>query len=435
MTLSARSSGDRRILPRETRGRRQGEAPLAEAGFPPDATHTGSAANRGLRTYMLSVVALLLLLMGVVIAANRTLNPYVYGRTGVAVIAEAFVAGQDFAVRDVNVNIRGLRAEHLARMTSTSDLVILGASHWQEASAALFPDFRYYNAHVHRDYFEDNLAVVEMLLTDERLPETVVISVRDMTFSALSARGDNWWRAAAGEYAAMAGRLEVPVRPWHQRQPYSKWRDQISLSALRAQLTTAFGAAARPRPTTAPAHASLDILRRDGLIAWSLDHLRLFTPERTREEAARFLADRRDQPGSIDPAAVEAFGRLLALLQERGIRVVLVHPPFNPYVYDGAAGTAFASALREVEATTRRLAAVHGIEVVGSFNPHVVGCTSDMFIDAEHASEACLGNVARQIIEVVRRGQGAPATTRAPEISFDAIRGLDRPASDMPTGG
>ena len=40
---------------------------------------------------------------------------------------------------------------------------MLGASHWQEAHADLLPGRRFYNAHVHRDYYEDLLAVAEML--------------------------------------------------------------------------------------------------------------------------------------------------------------------------------------------------------------------------------------------------------------------------------
>ena len=92
-----------------------------------------------------------------------------------------------------------------------------------------------------------------------------------------------------------------------------------------------------------------------------------------------------------------AVDRLLALLHERGVRVVLIHPPFNPDFYRQVQGTAYGAGLLRVEAITARLAAAHGATVVGSFDPAIAGCTAAMFIDAEHSGPACL----RRLIDLV----------------------------------
>jgi hypothetical protein len=49
--------------------------------------------------------------------------------------------------------------------------------------------------------------------------------------------------------------------------------------------------------------------------------------------------------------------------------------------------------LAKVEQLTRDLAAKHGLKIIGSFNPHEVGCDASMYIDAEHSSPECLQKI------------------------------------------
>jgi predicted nucleic acid-binding protein len=141
----------------------------------------------------------------------------------------------------------------------------------------------------------------------------------------------------------------------------------------------------------------MDVLQPDGSIRWSSAHRDLFTPERTGAEVGAALAQRQGLTLQIDEVAVAALDRLLALLRERSVRVVLIHPPFNPDFYRQVKETAYGAGLLRVEAVTARLAAAHGATVVGSFDPAVAGCSAAMFIDAEHSGPACL----RRLIDLV----------------------------------
>jgi hypothetical protein len=94
---------------------------------------------------------------------------------------------------------------------------------------------------------------------------------------------------------------------------------------------------------------------------------------------------------------VTAVDRLLGLLGERGVRVVLIHPPFNPDFYERIRNSAYGAGLRAVEAQSARLARAHGAIAVGSFDPAVAGCEARMFIDAEHSGPACLQRVLDQV--------------------------------------
>jgi hypothetical protein len=346
--------------------------------------------------YLLLTALLVALLMSALAAANRHLAPLSYSAAAQARAADALAAGDNYAVFDLNLDTRGLRRAHIARLARRPDVVVLGASHWQEAHADLLPGHRFYNAHVHRDYHEDLLAVVEMLRRHDRLPDTLIMSIRDMTFLPEEQRGDALWLTALPEANAMRARLGI-ARPWLETRPLRRWLGLLSLSTLLDNGLRRLGAATRPGPVEARSLPTMDVLQADGSIRWSSAHRDLFTPERTGAEVRTAVAQRQNLGLAIDQAAVAALDRLLALLREHGVRVVLVHPPFNPDFYRQVKDSAYGTGLLRVEAITARLAAAHGATHVGSFDPAVAGCTAGMFIDAEHSGPACL----RRLIDLV----------------------------------
>ncbi|MGH6904592.1 MAG: hypothetical protein ACREIR_17820, partial [Geminicoccaceae bacterium] len=131
--------------------------------------------------YLLGTAALAALLISGIAAANYVFAPLSYSTAAQARVAEVLAGGSNYAVFDLNLDMRGLRRQHIARLDAASEVVVLGASHWQEAHAGLLPQRQFYNAHVHRDYYEDLLAVVEMLLRHDLLPRTLIMSIRDLT--------------------------------------------------------------------------------------------------------------------------------------------------------------------------------------------------------------------------------------------------------------
>ena len=339
--------------------------------------------------YLLLTALLVALLMGALAAANWHLAPLSYSAAAQARVAAALAAGANYAVFDLNIDTRGLRRAQIARLARRPDVVVLGASHWQEAHADLLPGQSFYNAHVHRDYHEDLLAVVEMLLRHDRLPKTLIMSIRDMTFLPEAQRTDTLWLTALPDSNAMMARLGM-ARPWLEIRPLERWLGLLSLSTLLDNGLRRLGAGTLPGPVEARSLPTMDVLQPEGSIRWSGAHRDRFTAERTSAEVAAAVAQRQNLGLEIDQAAVAAIDRLLALLGERGVRGVLIHPPFNPDFYRRVKDSAYGAGLLRVEATTARLAAAHGATVVGGFDPAIAGCTAPMFIDAEHSGPACL---------------------------------------------
>ena len=51
---------------------------------------------------------------------------------------------------------------------------------------------------------------------------------------------------------------------------------------------------------------------------------------------------------------------------------------YQSFITSGVQGTPYADGLKKFEELVQRLARDHGLPVFGSFNPHTLGCTSDM---------------------------------------------------------
>jgi hypothetical protein len=369
--------------------------------------------------FLMALGAFTAVAMAALWQGNKLFAPEMYSRAGSVEIAEAFAKGRNYAVFDLNINIRELRDEHIKRMSATPDVVILGASHWQEAHDWIVQHKRLYNAHVHRDYYEDMLAMVEMFVRHDRLPKQMIIAIRDNLFTPVAQRKDHLWLPGVPYYEAMAKRLGITAhRPW-ETAPYQRWAELASLPMFHANATRWTNATFRPRRTFEAEHSRLDTLLPGGSIIWSHEHQALFTQKRTREMSDDFARQRINQPPVIDPKGVEHMDRLLQFLKDKGVEVFLAHPPFNPDYYNQVMKGPYAKGLRAVEALTQTFADKYGWQVVGSFDPAKVGCDSPMFIDAEHGSPECLAKLLHQYVKLDLEDE-APGTHGAPVIVSDA---------------
>lgn len=331
---------------------------------------------------------------------NKAYGPEMYGTGGMVPAAEAHAKQQNYAVFDLNLNIRALRDEQLKRMTKTPDVILLGASHWQEAHKDLIKGQEFFNAHIHRDYWEDPLGMVELLVRHNRLPKKLIISIRDNQFTPVENRKDFLWEPGIPAYREMTKRLGLEAESYIKTLPYDRGRALISLPMLFDNFTRWHNATERPGPTDSKHFETLDTLLPDGSITWSNKRMKLFTQERTLSESINFANKRQNTPPLVDPKGVEAFEALLNFLKDKGVSVYLVKPPFNPTYYDRLRGSPYAAGLDRIDALIQRIANDHKLPVFGSFNPHTLGCTSEMYIDAEHSNDKCLKKIFDQYMAI-----------------------------------
>ena len=176
-----------------------------------------------------------------------------------------------------------------------------------------------YNAHVHRDYYEDMLGVTEMLVRHDRLPQQMVITIRDNLFTPVEAA-----RTTSGCRAC-------PITgPWpsdwrcrrtrHGRRcRWQRWREQISLPMLLGNAQRWYMAGKRRTRRASATTTSSTSCCRTARSSGRREHRRLFTPERAR---ARTRSSSPSQPSISPPRSIRTASprstALLDFLNERG---------------------------------------------------------------------------------------------------------------------
>jgi hypothetical protein len=364
-------------------------------------------ARSSARGYALVCALLTLLGVAAVWKGNQLYGPEMYGADGMVPAAEAASKGLNYAVFDLNINIRHLREETVKRMTTTPDVVILGASHWQEAHAGLIKNLKAYNSHIHRDYWEDPLGVVEIYAKYNRLPKRMIIAVRDNQFVPVSMRKDFLWEPGIPYYRDFADRIGLEKENFWATLPYDRMRALFSLSMLFDNFSRWYNAPEHPHETAGEKFDTLDVLMPDGSIRWARKHDNIFTPERAKRESLSFAAFKVAHPPVIDPKGIEAFDAMLTYLKKQGVQVYLVHPPYNPLFWDAVQKEPYTTAVAKIEEATQKLARDHGLKIFGGFDPAKVGCEAKDYIDSEHANPHCLQKVFDQFNNFVRAEGGA----------------------------
>lgn len=334
----------------------------------------------------------LLLLLGL---ANYLLNPLTFQKSALRDVARTLASGSNFALDDPNIDFRGLRREHIRLMDKAPEVVLFSGSRFEVATAATFPGRTFYNAFAHNDYAQDLFAIAGLLEEAGRLPRTLVLSVRHLSFRPVRDRDTDEWRMFEGEYARMAQALGVPTLPLAERFPVNHYLSMFSVEYLRHGLSLMAHTGPTPYgPTQRVSSDDRDILHADGSLAFSKQHIGSFSTESGRAESlaqARKLGKRRAaQPGEADLQALE---KLLRHLQSRGVQTVIAITPHHPTFWEAVASQDYGRSLSRLEAATQALAQRTGTVFVGSFNPQTAGCKESSFRDYIHLDEACLKTI------------------------------------------
>jgi hypothetical protein len=352
------------------------------------------------RKYLLAAGVLTALGVGLVFDSNKRLNAPMYDEDGMLPAAQAFARGENFANFDLNINIRKLRELHVAEMTETPEMVLFGASHWQEAHGNLIPHMKWYNSHIHREFWEDLLGMAYIWESNGRMPKKLVIALRDNIFAPMPSRPDYLWEPGIPNWRKMADKLGVEKEPYWKSLPWHRFREKFSLSMLFNNVVRWANAEELPHATADSSFKELDVLLPDGSITWSKDHMHVFTKERTLQESLNFAKVKIKSPPLIEQRGVDAFEKLIKHLQKQGVTIYFVQPPYNPQFWDAVQGTAYMDGLKPVIDLQKKLAEKYGIRTFGGFDPKSVGCVPEEYIDSEHANPACLQKIFNQFIEL-----------------------------------
>ncbi len=110
-------------------------------------------------------------IVGSVALTNYLLNPLRFSGSAMGDVASVLHGGKNYLIYDGNLDWRAFRREYVRRMPAAPDIAVFGGSRWQEATSALVPGSKFANVFVHSDYYEDMLAIAEVMYAADRLPK------------------------------------------------------------------------------------------------------------------------------------------------------------------------------------------------------------------------------------------------------------------------
>jgi len=367
---------------------------------PVDAEPLPSAGRPGGRAwwwYLALVAVVAGLLFGTVGTVNYRLNPLVYNDAAIREVAGHLDAGQNYANYDPNINWRALRREQIRQWTSTPDVIVFGGSRWWEAHHDLVPGKTFANLWVSNDQSEDALALTYLLEQANRLPKTLVLSLRFISFQPPAERDASEWQEWAPEYTAMADQLGRPKHNLATNAPVKArsamfyapgaWDRSVQVSKVDAV----------PHVTGELEQPQLETIAADGSIYWSKASKAKFTKPNVDKAVKAELRRIGTTAPNIDMSLVDDLEAVVRHLTSKGVRVVLAQTPYHPTFWNTVQTRPFGAMLHRLEGIAQQLADRDGVLAVGGYDPAPFGCAASDFIDQIHANTACVGKVLHRI--------------------------------------
>lgn len=361
-----------------------------------------TAATSRVSVKKLLVVFIATLVVGAtaVVTANFWLDPMNYSTTYHRKAAAAFEAGKGFAIYDPTIDYRGLRREHFRTMAKTPEVVLFSGSRFELVHAGMFPGYSFYNSFVQRDYWDDNMAIAEILETADRMPKNLLLSVRLFSFRPHDKRpeGDQW-KMFVPEAASMASRLNTEPPSRLDNFPWAHWLSLFSIDKLSHQIKMRWNHGGQGISVTdAKTLADMEVLHADGSLSFSDKHRKSFTPDAARAGSAKKAAEDRNKPVTKpDPKQLAQMKALLERLVAKGVNVAIVITPQHPAYWQGVAGSPYGQMLVDLENEVRGIATAAGAQFVGGFNPTVAGCPETAYRDFIHVENDCLQTIFSKI--------------------------------------
>ena len=333
-------------------------------------------------------------IVGSVALTNYLLNPLRFSGSAMGDVASVLHGGRNYLIYDGNLDWRAFRREYVRRMPAVPDIAVFGGSRWQEATSALVPGSKFANVFVHSDYYEDMLAIAEVMYAADRLPKTMILSIRYQTFMPNDKRNSDMWKAFTPEARRMSDRLGVSLpSSWLASYDTTRLLNLVSVDAAAAVIQRALQSPVKPGPTDLKRHPTMEIIDKDGAIRFSQAHEDLDPPAAALKRSLNSAASDRSRRLEMDPSMVAGLRRLIAFLKEHGVNVILAQTPYHPGYFAALQGSLYLQDLQQLDHLGRNIASEMAVPVAGSLDAQVVGCVPEEFRDHLHSRESCLRKV------------------------------------------
>lgn len=330
-----------------------------------------------------------------VICINFYADPANVLRTGYErAVADILVSGQN-ASNLRNMDDRLFMEEYAAMRQQPIDTLVLGSSHSMQITKELTGDANTFCAGMTGADLRDCISAYRMFREKGFSPKRVILVV-DCWFLCENTQEP---RAMTDGYVAFCE--EEGLTPvvsadsgsgW--KQLLEKWKQALSLPYFQSSIDyLKKGLQENRDPVATDAfYTDTDMRRSDGTYCYNFE-LRNVREEETHERAVNYIIATPDFARNFTVISSELEAQLAAFIrsmQEDGVQVALMLPPFHPDYYVHMTQTELYANILAVEPAVEQIAQTCGVKLFGSFDPAKCGLTAIDFYDGLHCSDQAM---------------------------------------------
>jgi hypothetical protein len=365
---------------------------------------------------MRAFILVVALLLAVVVAVNGVAAE-LQARRDAALRKAASAVRPGFAVTDYkDVDERRFQQARLHAIPRPR-IVAFGSSRIMQLTTAAVgaAPGEFYNTGMSGATVEDYIAMWAVLERLDKAPEVALFAIDPWIFNSshpqlrwrvLAEEVDRYLRRSGSSGSPVLEPLERVVYRWYQAKEFLSYAVlRNSVRDLRRGLRSRMAGSGRGAgvedwlvvsETAASGH---QILRADGSLLYDAQFL-AWSPEERRETAVRYAANLTAGLAEFK-WDTERMNRLVGLwtdMRRRGVTVIAFVPPYHPvawrtlrddprYAQTAGAGPRFLA----------QTAAGLGVVFGDLSDPDSIPCPAAEFYDGDHATDACLGRIARRL--------------------------------------
>ena len=316
-------------------------------------------------------------------------------------LADNLVQGNHQMI-NTNFDERILLHKLVQKMSTTPASIMLGSSRSMMFSDKHVQQKPFYNMSLSSASLEDILAIIQILSEHQKLPtKKMIIEVDSWFFNKNN--GLVKYESIFENYVQFKKSINEDndkLVDWYKSFSLKLKRFQEAISPTYTQATFKEITRVLRQRSFFPFRCEISNATRDkDLIYISPDLHRTFADrinERTIENVnsivlTTFPVDKKlsylSQFTEIDPSKKNLFEKMILLLQNKGIEVSLVFPPYHPLMYSHIVSNPLTQMSLEVETYLKDFSVKNNIKIVGTLNPASLNLVNANFYDEIHLNE------------------------------------------------
>ena len=282
---------------------------------------------------------------------------------------------------------------------NTHELIVLGSSRTMTLNKDIFPEFSFFNHSVVMSTLGDILAIYEMLIETDKEPNIVIIGVDPWFFNRTNQH--DRFGSIGSYYCNFINRLKESNRYVIQSDYHLCIINPIihilktisrllSLEYFQLSITTLIESNNRKKEFKVSQNGdhniALPIKLPDGSVfqGFELEKRTIFEVNNNVTTWIYSNIDELKNFHTIDQKRWDIFTSSILFLKNRGIKVVIVLPPYHPIAYNFFKDNINYKIITDVENNVKTWSKDNNIPVIWSYDPILCGYDDSDFYDATH---------------------------------------------------